>query len=145
MHTLKNIPLLCSFTIVLIGCTNDQPVENLPELSVDKLQGRWELSSALRNNRSTETLTGTYYFFNNDSVTTNLTPEGKDQTFHFKFHNNQIKLENDADFMAFDIASLNDTLLEMRTEIRGHKFLLSFKKQIPDSSSVTPVTDSINY
>lgn len=132
MHTLKNL-LLCSIALFLLSCSNDQPVETTPELDTTKLQGKWELTSALRNNHPTETLTGTYYFFNGDSVTTNLTPGGQDRSFLFESSGRTIRLKDQTEFMSFEIDSLSDSLLQMQTEIRGVKFQLSLKKQQPDS------------
>ncbi len=112
---------------------------------MDKLQGRWELTTAYRNNRLTETLAGTYYLFNEDQVTTNLTPDGQERTYHFKRDKDHIRLQDETDFMTFEIDSLNDSLLQMRTEIRGFKFLLALKKQFPDSTIHSATTDSVEY
>jgi hypothetical protein len=143
MHTLKNT-LLFALTFLVISCTNDQPQESPPQLETGKLQGRWELTSATRNNRPTETLTGTYYLFNEDQVTTNLTPDGQERTFHFVSEGKTIHLKDESEFMAFQIDSLSDSLLWMRTEIRGHKFSLALKKQLADSTSVSAM-DSISH
>lgn len=133
MHTLKNFFLL-TFFVSTIACKHDSNQANNASLSLSKLQGQWELTSALRNGRPTETLTGTFYFFEADQVTTNLTPDGQQRTFHFESEGNQLKLKEQSEFMTFDIDSISDSLLQMRTEIQGYKFVLAFKKVEQDTT-----------
>ncbi len=134
--------LILTLSILLFSCSNDQPVESKPQLDLGKLEGKWELTSATRNNRPTETLTGTFYRFNKNQVTTNLTPGGQEKTFRFQSDGNTIQLKDETDFMTFEIDSLSDSLLWMRTEIQGYKFQLALKKQMPDSTSVL-IIDSL--
>lgn len=109
---------LMMLLFVLVACGGEDKANT-------KLQGNWQLLEAYRNERPTESMRNLYYHFSEDVVRTNFT--GKEQTATYSFAENKIILENggiDNKGMAlsFDAIFLNDTTMELQTNIQNHSF-----------------------
>ncbi len=130
MHTLKNYTAV-TFILLWLGCGQDSPTHENPPL---KLEGRWELLEAYRDNRKTETLFGTFYEFHGNRVKTNLTPTATEMEFQYVLEGKEIILNDEqGEFMKFTVENASDSLLTLRTTIRSRQFLLSLKKVPQDS------------
>jgi len=103
------------------------------------LTGRWELFKALRNQKATETLDGTYFTFSDaGKMATNL-PVGPEGECDFELSGAQVK-QKSAKPLTYNIVELSDSLLTLRIELRGMPFELFMRR----AAAVAPaVQDSI--
>lgn len=107
---------------LLISCNSEVVVKNKALLT-----GRWELFKALRNQKATETLDGTYFVFSDASkMSTNL-PVGPEGESDFELSANQIK-QKGAKPLTYNIVELSDSLLTLSIELRGMPFELFMRR-----------------
>lgn len=107
---------------ILIACSGEDEA-----LLKDQLTGRWEIVSAKRNNRTTETLTDLYFEFGPENrLETNLI--GQTEQGQFALSDLQIQQSGTSIETTYDIVSITDSNLELRTNIRGYRFDLKLRK-----------------
>ncbi|MCC6725577.1 MAG: hypothetical protein IT258_13805 [Saprospiraceae bacterium] len=124
--------ILLPMGLLLGACQND--VNNAPskvEYLKKDLIGRWELTKGFRNNKETETLTGTYYEFTDDKMSTNLTPS-LDPSFDYSFEDNIIEQKGESVFV-YKVDTLTADLLTLSTVINNFPFRLELKKVVPSN------------
>jgi hypothetical protein len=103
-----------------------------PAYEKSSLIGRWELQKGYRNNKETETLTGTYYDFTAETMTTNLTPTTIEQTYEYSYSDNEIKQKGEVPII-YAVDSLSSDFLAMSMTINNYQFMLHLKKAMPPS------------
>lgn len=125
------LPLLVCGTI-LFSCQNDATVASNGKPIYEKggLIGRWELLKGFRNNKETETLTGTFYEFSEETMKTNLTPTTMEQTYEYSFSDNEIKQKGEVPII-YAVDSLTSDFLALTMTINNYPFKLEMKKAAP--------------
>lgn len=116
--------ILLFFFLFSIGCGNekDDPTRFV--------YGKWEIDTALRNGSKTELLTGLFFEFVEDgSMRTNIT--GAAESVHFEIIENKIIQREGRVDMDYDIVTLNDSSLVIKTSIRNSALELNLKKANP--------------
>lgn len=123
-----------SFTVLLttsflLSCQPDGPKK--VELNKADLIGRWEIAKGFRNGKETETLTGTFYEFDEDgNMRTNLTPTTMEQSYNYSFSGNEIKQKGDTP-ITYTVDSLTSNYLGLNMVINNFQFKLEMNKAVP--------------
>ena len=126
MYLKKFLLIFCTLSL-FISCEEDA---KSPSFEKDLLYGRWELTEAYRNSRKTETLTGTFYEFNeNGNVKTNFTPQHNmvAHEFPFDFNGKEIKLKGEQEFL-YQVDTLSQDLLMVSTNFDRFRFKFTLNK-----------------
>ncbi|MFK8104560.1 MAG: hypothetical protein AB8G15_18695 [Saprospiraceae bacterium] len=128
MKLIKNIiiPFLLLGTFTYTACTTDQTPEE-KNRTATLIQGHWELKTAFRNDKETETLSGIYFDFKNgDKMFTNFNMSGeeKETTFELKDKRILAGIGN-----GYKIESITAENLVLTTKMRGYKFKLDLEKK----------------
>lgn len=113
--------LLLSIAVCfLLCCTNSVEKEGL--------LGAWEIVSAQRNGKPTETLNGAYFEFDeNDLLTTNLLGREESSPFEFNVERSQI-IQRGSSNLNFGIAKFSDDELQLETTIRDIPFTIVLRR-----------------
>lgn len=117
-------------SLFICACGSDVKEESTA-ITAEKLDGRWELFSAMRNGESTMSLEGTYIEFEDGHMTTNFTGE----TVKTAINLSDKKLTQNE--QVFDITSLSNDTLALTTALMNYKFRLHFAKSALDKVSET--------
>lgn len=124
------------FSLLTVACQPDTGIQ------ANALLGRWELQKALRNQKETGNLDGTFFAFREDGkMTTNLT--GSEITTDYGLQKNEI-IQKGAQATNYQIKSFTDSTLVLVTTMRGIEFqveLVRAPEPAPQEESTTP--DSI--
>jgi hypothetical protein len=109
------------------GCNNeDEQIRGM-------LSGRWELARAFRNEKATETLSGTYFVFTDEGkMETNL-PVGADAPVPFDLKNKVIEQQT-PQAIRYCIKELSASSMVLSLELRGINFEMYLKR------AATPTT-----
>ncbi len=129
MKLIKNIiiPFLLVGIFTYSACTTEQTPEE-KDRTAALIQGHWELKTAFRNDKETETLSGIYFDFKSgDKMFTNfnLSGEEKEMTFELKDQSILAGIGN-----GYKIESITAENLVLTTKMRGYKFKLDLEKKI---------------
>lgn len=122
MHSFRWFALFSMIftTLMISSCGSD--VEKPAPLTVETLDGRWELFSALRNGEKTQSLEGTYIEIENGQMTTNFTGEAVQTPV--KFENEQLT-QND---QVYTITGCTNDTLGITTTLMNFDFRMHFAK-----------------
>ncbi len=116
-------------TSFLLSCQPDGPKK--VELNKADLIGRWEIAKGFRNGKETETLTGTYYEFQEaGTMKTNLTPTTMEQEYQYSFSDNQINQKGDTP-ITYSVDSLTSNFMGLSMVINNFQFKLELNKANP--------------
>ncbi len=127
MNLLKLLPLITVF-VFLSACENEPQGSTFEK---KYLIGKWELTDAWRNNRKTETLTGTYYeFAENGMMKTNLTSDLSEGIFAFEFDGKTL-IQKGTEEVVYSLDSLTETILIFSMNIKNFPFKLALTKSVP--------------
>lgn len=125
------------FFFMLSSCQDDAR-----QIEFDKKQllGRWEIDKAWRNGKQTETLTDTYYEFDQEgNMRTNLTPSLVEDEFPFSFSGNEIHQNSEPEII-YTVENLTDSLLLFSMTINQIPFRIQLKKVFPEEGdNDTPI------
>lgn len=95
----------------------------------ESLNGAWEIVSASRNGKPTETLNGAILRLNHDSLYTNLL--GDEEHTAYNYHKQKItSLRSTGDSLILKVISLEQDVLLLQTEIQNFIFDLELRKKI---------------
>lgn len=118
-----------SLMLLVAACNPDAGMQT------ENLLGRWELRKALRNQKQTGNLDGTYFSFKeNGTMETNLT--GMDETADFEIKKNQI-LQKGVQPLTYQVKSFNDSSLVLATTMRG----IEFELELGRAAETAPVQE----
>jgi hypothetical protein len=135
--TLQNMSsknsLLFAAGLFLLGSCNNDPKTESPKLEKSHLIGRWEIDKGFRNGRETETLTGTYYEFDDEVMKTNLTPTTMEQTYEYSFSGKTIKQKGEPQIV-YAIDSLTPNFLAIGMTINNVPFDIHLRKAQPPAA-----------
>ena len=128
MKILKNIlPLFLLGMLTYVACTSDKTKTEEEDKTAELIQGHWELSTAYRNDKLTETLSGIYFDFKDgDKMLTNFNLSGEEKQASFKLKNKKILAEVGG---TYHIQSIDEKKLVLTTKMRGYKFKLKLEKK----------------
>ncbi|MCC7244072.1 MAG: hypothetical protein IT269_00215 [Saprospiraceae bacterium] len=120
--------ILCLVPIALLTACDNEAEKN--QQRKEWLSGHWELQEAMRNDKPTLTLSGTFFDFGADGqMTTNLPLSEQDSTVT-TYELTPKTIQQQGDFpLTYEIIQLSQTDLSLKTEIQGMVFNLKFKKQ----------------
>jgi len=124
-----------SCTLFVLSCDDETKSNNLA------LIGRWEIVQGFRNQRQTETLSGTYFRFGDDGkMITNL-PIGPEEAMDYTVSHNEIRQKSTPP-IKYIIQSLSDSTLVLDLELRGMQFEMHFQRA-EASPLPEPVQDTL--
>ena len=120
--------LLISAGFLLISCGDEQQTTET-DTSKDQLAQHWELTSAERNGKKTETLRDAYFDLKVDgSAVINL--DGNAQNAQWDTEDNFLKIsDTQSDFLStgYAISNLQDSTMTLSVELRNIPFVMHFK------------------
>ncbi len=120
--------LLVSAGFLLTGCRDEQQ-NTEPNTSKEQLTQRWELTTAERNGKKTETLRDAYFDLQADgSGVINL--DGNAQNAQWDTEDNFLKIsDTQSDFLSTDyaISNLQDSTMTLSVELRNIPFVMHFR------------------
>ncbi len=127
MNTLKYLTIsLLSVLLVFTACTSDgSETKKDKTITTDDLNGRWDLSEAVRDGQKTASLEGTYMEFGgNDQLSCNFNETGDDVESSFILKDNTLT-HNEQNYK---IESFSDSELVVSTKLMDFDFKLTFNK-----------------
>ncbi len=132
---MRSFITLSLFVILsILSACKDEPKQ--PAFSQNLLTGRWEIDKAWRNGKQTETLTDTYYEFDEDGkMRTNLTPTLLDDEFDYEFSGTEIMQKSEPP-VTYTIENLTDSLLVFKMTINNYPFRLQLKSAVAAQTEV---------
>jgi hypothetical protein len=90
------------------------------------IQAKWEISSAEREGKMTNSLEGLYFDFVSDSqFRSNIL--GEESVFEYSLNDRTIDVDH-ALIKVFDVISITDSMLTLNTTIREESFTFNMKK-----------------
>ena len=107
--------------LVLIACKSDTMNGRVD------LEGKWELYSALRNNKTTGTLKNGFFSFKDTIMETNIT--GSLVSGRYEIDGNSI-VHHSTMPATYKVNYLSNDTLHLNTEIQGFKFLFQLQKAL---------------
>ena len=129
--------LLLAFSCSVFFTSCEEPAPDLGP----SLIGRWEIVKGYRNDKQTETLTGTYFEFDAaGSMVTNL-PVGPETKVNYELNKDVIRQECTPP-VEYKIQDLNDSTLVLGLELRGMQFTMHFLRA-PELPPAPPEPDSL--
>lgn len=134
MSFYKVLPLLGAFLMLHTACQDDSGAQSF---DTAQLLGRWEISKAYRNGKLTETLTDTFYEFDDiGNMKTNLNPAAIDETYPYEFDGIKINQKGGVKTV-YTVEDLTDSTLTMSMTISNFPFRLKLFKVIEQDTSAT--------
>ena len=110
------------------GCKKQEPA-----ISMEELDGRWELHWAQVNGSETDRLRDLYFVFLPDtSLQTNIL--GSERNYKYRFDGETISQQSDP-ALQYLLKSVNDSTMTVETEIRGSVFTIFLDKAKPTVNS----------
>ncbi len=110
-------PLVFIFLFFMISCNSDQ---------TNPLYGHWDVESAKRMDRPTQTLKGLFFKFEPEAVETNLMGSTSDLSYSDQDH--QLKIWSNQDTIPFDY-KFQEEYLVLTTDYGGERLEIWLKKQ----------------
>ncbi len=130
----QKILLFFSIMLLISACDNEP---NEPRFNKQHLIGKWELTDAWRNSKRTETLTGTYYEFQEqDIMITNLTPDLSEQQYKYEFDGKSIIQKGEPEII-YTLDSLSSSTLIFSMSINNFPFKLAMTKTVENNSNLS--------
>ncbi len=124
---MKKIFLTAIVGLLMLACANDTQTKE-----ADKLLGRWELTSAQRDARSTDSLRGLYFEFTEDQVLRTNIMNGQAEEGTYERSENNIAQRNTTQEIDYSIESLTDSVLVLTTNLANTDFRFVFAKVNPE-------------
>jgi|GEM_PF-367192 len=116
--------LLLQTSLSILACQQTQSV------SPDALVGRWELTQGYINDAPNDRLKGTFFVFHPDGTMENNLPLGFDAPVPYEVDGKNL-LQKGAQTFRYTIESATDSVLILKTELRGTHFRFEMKQAAP--------------
>lgn len=108
------------------SCTDDAK-DGLPTLV-----GRWDIKEATRNGRATESLVDLYLVFTDEGkLETNIS--GTAAQGNYVYEEQLIKTTNLPLSMDYEVVTLTDSTLQLKSTFRNFRFDFSFRRTVVDT------------
>lgn len=130
------------FTIILFFFSCKKMEENKNGVQMESLKGLWMLESASRNGLETNTLQGLFYEINDSTIISNIT--GDTSTAEYVIEEGKM-MHMIEDTLQYDISMLNDSFLEINSEIRSMPFQFRFKRVFESLSDNQDTIESDSF
>lgn len=99
-----------------------------PSIKKEAILGTWEIVTATRNGKPTETLNGAFIQLEGDTLYTNLL--GDEERGAFTYNRQRIiSIRPTGDSLTLSVINLENGLLKLQTEIQNFVFDLDLQKQ----------------
>ncbi len=128
--------ILFFFVLLLSGsCGSDTSTGGAATHDLaQRLQGHWELESAFRDGRRTETLNGTFFtFLDSQTLVTNLGGMREEMPYELREHSFLPRGKRFQSEMI--VEEIGDSTLTLKMLMRNVEFRMLFKKQAPLNES----------
>ena len=122
---MRKLFLIAFVGILLYACATDGQTEEQ-----NKLVGRWELKSAQRAAKSTDSLRGLYFEFTGDKVLRTNIMNGVAEEGTWEQEENSIAQRNTSRDIDYTIESLTDSMLVLNTKLSETNFRFVLGKKI---------------
>ncbi len=127
--------IIALIAIALMGsCVSEGPASGK-----DLLRGRWEIVSAERNNKPTESLANLYFeFLSGNLLHTNMTPTGTDTQGSYELKDDVLEQTTPELSAIYTIKELSDSILYLETRLHGTFFEFNLRRaadQVPEEDS----------
>ena len=127
MKILKYLSLPTLFFIIACQSCNMEPEQK--EYDKNMLYGRWEIASAERDGKPTETLDSTYFVFDQTGkLTSNFNIDGLEESGDFEFADNTIR-EKKTNGLSFAVDTLATDQMVLMTQFMDFEFKLTLEKK----------------
>lgn len=107
--------------LTVFACKSDDPKQQ-------KIVGNWELTYGEMNGRPAPGLESIYFRFSNDSIFTNFNASATDEVVKYTIEKDKIH-QNSEPKMIYQIESLSDTVMTLKTALQGRDFSLRLVKK----------------
>ncbi len=125
MKVLKNL----SYTILLAFTSFVACISDVESLDLELLYGHWDIKSAQRDGHPTETLTNTFFEFNEEgTMRTNFNSEGNEVSGEFEIEGQQITQKGNPD-IKYSVEILEEDKLVLFAKLMNYDFTLNLKKK----------------
>jgi hypothetical protein len=121
---MKTTVWLFSFTLLSLSACETK--EN--DIQRTTVQGNWALTYGELNGQEAPALERIYFTFADDTLKTNFTASEHDEMATYRISQSTLLQKTDEP-VEYHILQLNDTLMEMTTELRGFDFKLVLHRQ----------------
>jgi hypothetical protein len=99
------------------------------DAKVNKFAGRWEVVGGTLNKLSTDQFNGFYLEMSPDgALKSNINTEANDETGTYQLKGNTL-VQNTSEKIRFDVEKVEDSLMQLATEMRGMEFVFVLKKK----------------
>ena len=125
MKILKTLPLsILITTLFIVSCSTE-----VETLDAALLYGRWDIKSAQRDGHPTETLTNTFFEFDEQGkMVTNFNLEGNEVSGEFVINGSKITQKGDPE-INYSVEILEENKLVLLTKLMDYNFTLNLKKK----------------
>ncbi len=114
------LALACVGTLAWASCRDTKKQE--------KFLGHWEVVGGTMNKLTTDQFNGFYLDMSPDGVLkSNINTTANDETGTFEVRGNTL-VQNTAEKIRFDVEKVEDSLMQLSTEMRGFEFVFVLKK-----------------
>ena len=124
---MKGLNFLAYFILITLitfgACTSEEEA-----IDISLLYGHWDIKSAQRDGHPTETLTSTFFEFEEGKMTTNFNLEGNKVSGDFEINGLNIIQKGDPD-VNFSVEILEENKLVLLTKLMDYKFTLNLEKK----------------
>jgi hypothetical protein len=117
---MKQLVIFLCLMTALFSCENEKIIKP------DFLLGKWLVIEASRNNKSTNTLDGAFFFFEENILTTNF--QGFENQAEYTIENNHLKLTKGLDY-TFHLEKSEMKYLIMSVKIQNTNFVFKLKRE----------------
>ena len=123
------VPNALSYSFLLFICSLFACASEVETFDPNLLYGHWDISSAERNGQTTETLTNTFFEFNNEGkMVTNFNLDGNEVTGDFEIVGLNIT-QKGAGETNYSVEKIEGEKLVLITKLMNHDFKLNLKKK----------------
>jgi Lipocalin-like domain len=108
--------------LLLASCKTDNKTQAM-------MNGKWELTYGEYNGQPAPGLEKIYFSFHNDSLTTNFSATAEEVESTYSIKEKQF-IQQTQEPVTYDIEELTDSILKLKTELRGSDFFLTLTKNV---------------
>jgi hypothetical protein len=111
-----------SCIFLLVSCKTDNKMHAI-------MNGKWDLTYGEYNGQPAPGLEKIYFSFHNDSLKTNFSATAEEVESTFKMKEKKL-IQQTQDPIIYDIEELTDSIMKLKTELRGSDFILTLTKNV---------------
>jgi hypothetical protein len=108
--------------LLLVSCKTDNKMQAI-------MDGKWNLTYGEYNGQPAPGLEKIYFSFHKDSLKTNFSATAEEVESRFNLKEKQL-IQQTQEPVIYDIEELTDSIMKLKTELRGSDFILTLTKNI---------------